>query len=268
MCHGFLGTPAAGNRPIRNLSGRTLVTQAQGESPDRLQTPHGGPERTRRRLGGNRRRNRNGMASFDEHRPTEDPALAEGGGADPARAAGRRLDGESRLADHCHGRLLRPGPGVPSVPTTSFDEPASYTSPAETTFPTISSNGNQPALDQPQGSVLGVGQRHPGCRDGGIQARRGRDGPGRPGLPPVVGAGRSDRPCRVRPRSVRRQRAERRRRGHAGHLRPAAGRLARHRADRRHRRRELRRRHDVRPRRRSDAVHPRHLGRRRSRRRR
>ena len=41
-------------------------------------------------------------------------------------------------------------PRVPSVPTTSFDEPASYTSPSETTFPAISSNGNQPALDNPK----------------------------------------------------------------------------------------------------------------------
>jgi membrane-bound lytic murein transglycosylase B len=41
-------------------------------------------------------------------------------------------------------------PGVPAVPTTSFDQPASYTSPSETTFPTISSNGNQPALDDPK----------------------------------------------------------------------------------------------------------------------
>jgi membrane-bound lytic murein transglycosylase B len=41
-------------------------------------------------------------------------------------------------------------PRVPSVPTTSFDEPASYTSPSETTFPAISSNGHQPALDNPE----------------------------------------------------------------------------------------------------------------------
>jgi membrane-bound lytic murein transglycosylase B len=40
--------------------------------------------------------------------------------------------------------------GVPSVPATAFDEPASYTSPAETTFPRISSNGDQPALDDPK----------------------------------------------------------------------------------------------------------------------
>jgi membrane-bound lytic murein transglycosylase B len=47
--------------------------------------------------------------------------------------------------------------GVPSVPTTSFDEPASYTSPAETTFPTISSNGNQPALDKDPSSASANG---------------------------------------------------------------------------------------------------------------
>ncbi len=40
-------------------------------------------------------------------------------------------------------------PGVPAVPTTSFDQPASYTHPSDTTFPEISSNGNQPALDSP-----------------------------------------------------------------------------------------------------------------------
>jgi hypothetical protein len=36
------------------------------------------------------------------------------------------------------------------VPTVWFDEPASHTSSAERTFPTISSNGNQPALDHPK----------------------------------------------------------------------------------------------------------------------
>src|SRR6476619_1002558 len=40
--------------------------------------------------------------------------------------------------------------GVPAVPTTSFDQPASYTNPADTTFPGVSSNGDQPGLDRPR----------------------------------------------------------------------------------------------------------------------
>ena len=76
MCRGFLGTTAATPPAVRNLMAEpSLPRHRESRRPaaDHLTV---GPERTRR-PGGNRRGNRNGIASFDEHGPTADPALAE-----------------------------------------------------------------------------------------------------------------------------------------------------------------------------------------------
>ena len=62
--------------------------------------------------------------------------------------------------------------------------------------------------------------RHPGRRARGLPARRDRHQRRRQGLPPLLAAGRRDRPGRVRPRPHQRQHPRRQGRRHARHLRP------------------------------------------------